>query len=170
MKFTDSKLKSLKPRKARYEVFEDGRPGFGLRVSPQSTKTFIFLYRYHGRPRRMSLGRYLSLSLADAHLKHSEAVTKLEKDIDPADQLAEERDTLRKAPTVKQLVQEYLETYARRYKKTWVEDQRMLYKDVIPRWGQLRARDITRRDVIRLLDDIVARGAPVKSNRTKAVV
>ena len=34
MRFTDRGVKALKPRDTRYEVFEDGRKGLGLRSLP----------------------------------------------------------------------------------------------------------------------------------------
>jgi integrase len=41
---------------------------------------------------------------------------------------------------------------------------------VLPAWGRRKAKDITRRDAIALLDGIVARGAPIAANRTLAVI
>ena len=41
---------------------------------------------------------------------------------------------------------------------------------MLPEWGRRKAREITRRDVIRLLDGIVDRGAGIMANRTLAVI
>ena len=38
------------------------------------------------------------------------------------------------------------------------------------RWGNLKVKEIKRRDVRDLLDEIVARGAPIMANRTLALV
>jgi integrase len=46
----------------------------------------------------------------------------------------------------------------------------ILEKDVLPRFGRRKAKDITRRDIIAPLDDIVARGAPIQANRTLKIV
>jgi len=46
----------------------------------------------------------------------------------------------------------------------------MLNKDVLPVWGKQKAKSITRRDVILLLDGIVERGSPIQANRTLAVI
>lgn len=46
----------------------------------------------------------------------------------------------------------------------------MLNHDVIPAWGSRKAKAIRRRDVIDLLDKIVARGAPIGANRTYEVI
>src|SRR5262245_40011881 len=120
--FTDASVRALKPQGLRYEVFEAGRPGFGLRVSESGTKTWFFLYRFGGRPRRLTLGEYgparPKLGLADAHLEHAAAVKKLESGIDPgAEKLARE-DALRKAPSVETLAYEYLKKHAKVKKRT----------------------------------------------------
>ena len=46
----------------------------------------------------------------------------------------------------------------------------MLEKDLLPVLGHKRAKDVTRRDIIRLLDKIAARGAPIAANRTQALL
>ena len=46
MRLTDSKVKSLRPKKSRYIVWEEGGTGLGLRVSPADRKSFIFMYRF----------------------------------------------------------------------------------------------------------------------------
>ena len=64
---TDLELRSLKGRKdGRYEVFDAKISGFGVRVTPSGNKSFVVFYRQQGRQRRLTLGRYPVLSLADA--------------------------------------------------------------------------------------------------------
>ncbi len=70
MRFTDRGIAALKAKTERYEVWEDGRTGLGCRVSPKGRKTFIFMYRFDGRARRMGLGTYPLISLASARVKH----------------------------------------------------------------------------------------------------
>lgn len=168
MKFTDRQIKNLKQDCTRYEVWEGN--GLGIRVSPKGTKTWIFLYRFEGKARRMTLGRYPIVTVGEAHKKHGKALEDLENSIDPGAVEVEVKQMDRKAPTVKAVADEYMEKWAKARKKSWKEDQRILDKDVLPHWERKKAKDITRRDVILLLDGIVARGAPVQANRTLAVI
>ncbi len=170
MKFTDRQIKALKPKSQRYEIWEDNGKGFGIRVSPTGRKSFIFLYRFQGTSRRMTFGNYPQKSLADAHADHAKARQLLERVIDPATVEQEEKEESRRSPTVKRLVDEYIEKYAKPRKRSWKEDERILHKDVITRWGKRKAQDITRRDVILLLDEIVERGALIQANRTLAAI
>ena len=52
MKFTDRSIDALKPKEQRYEVWEDGRTGFGVRVSPKGTKSWLYMYRFNRGPLR----------------------------------------------------------------------------------------------------------------------
>ncbi len=168
MKLTDMFLRNLKPQAKRYMVWADN--GLGVRVSPKGRRSFIYMYRYEGKARFLTLGDYPRMSLADAHKSHGEAMKKLENGIDPGAETIAGRREERKAPTVADLVEEYMEKWAKPRKRSWREDERILGKDVVPAWGHRKARQITRRDVIRLLDGIVDRGAGIMANRTLAVV
>jgi integrase len=142
--------------------------GFGVRVSATTKRYFV--RSLIGRRRvRVMLN---SASLVSAEEARSEAKIKLglmESGIDPneekrAKQREEEARLL--DPTIKDLVQEYIEKYAKVKKKTWAEDRRCLEKDIIPRWGRKKAKDIRRRDVKLLLQGIVDRGSPIQANNT----
>ncbi len=167
MKFTDMFLRNLKPQAKRYLVWENH--GFGVRVSPKGKKNFIYSYRYEGRPRFLTLGTYPAMTLADAHKAHAEARKKLEEGIDPGAMAVVERRENREAPTVAELAKDYLEKWAKPRKRSWAVDKRILEKDVLPNWGRRKAKDITRRDIIRLLDGVAERGG-VMANRTLAVI
>lgn len=191
MRFTDKALQALKARKTRYEVVEDGGSGLTIRVSPRGVKTFCYLYRFDGKPRRLVLGRYrdaaleplgkpsdrdgrglLYLTLADARVKLAEARKLRDGGIDPSTPALEQRQRERKASTVSDLIDDFLEKYAERHKKasSAAEDKRQLKKDVKPAWGDRKATSITRHDVVELLDAVVARGSPVAANRLLAVI
>ena len=109
-KLTDVRVKSLKSKAKRYEVWDPAAPGFGVRVTPKGVKIFVYLYRHDGLARRMTLGRYPKLSLAKARLEYAAAKAKLEVDgIDPAQSLVSRRAASRLAPTLSQLIDEYIE-------------------------------------------------------------
>ncbi|MGO9622279.1 MAG: tyrosine-type recombinase/integrase [Desulfobaccales bacterium] len=167
MKFTVKKIQNLKPKAQRYEEWEGN--GFGVRVTPKGVKSFVYLYRFDGKARRLTLGTYPTMSLADAHKAHGEAMKKLEQGIDPGTVTVAARRENREAPTVADLAEEYLTKWARPRKRSWTVDKRVLEKDVLPEWGRRKAKDILRRDIIRLLDRVAERGG-VMANRTLAVV
>lgn len=170
MQFTDKLIKSLKPKTDRYDVREGNGKGFVVRVFPSGQKSWGFIYHFAGQKKRMTFGSYPEISLAEARKIHTNAISMLVKGKDPAvmkqNALLEARTSL----TVRDLVTEYMEKWAKPRKRSWQEDQRILEKDVVPQWGKRKAKDITRREVILLLDNILERGSPIIANRTLAVV
>jgi len=63
-KLTDLMVRNLTPDGTRREIFEGN--GFGLRVSAKGIKSFIFVYYYGGKSRRLTLGQYPTMGLSDA--------------------------------------------------------------------------------------------------------
>lgn len=172
MPFTDRQISSLKPKKQRYEVKESGRTGLGIRVTPRGVKTWTFIYRFDGKQKRMVFGTYPQVSLSEAHKALADAKHKLLANIDPGAEIAEARAAEQNAETVADMVTEYIERHAKPTMKerTAVEDERILRREVIPFIGVYKAKDVTRRDLIVLLDRIADRGATVLRNRTAGVL
>jgi integrase len=158
-------LSHLKPGyKAEYSDTET--QGLRLRVW-SSGFSWCFVYRVPGSRavRRVTLGTYPEMSLADARKAARELRTKVDKGNDPGAEIQERK----KIPTFAELSAEYLEKHAI-HKRTRDEDERIINRELLPRWGSTRADKITRRDVIALLDTIQGRGAPIMANRTLALV
>ena len=156
--FTVRKLESLKsPASGRVDYWDEDVPGFGLRISAAGKRTWVAMYRTkEGRQRRLKLGTFLPMTLADARDAAREVLRSAQKGKDPA----ELRDKERSADTVEALGALYIEKHAKPNKKSWENDQQMLKRDVYPAWGSRKARSIRRRDIIDLLDKIFDRGAP----------
>jgi integrase len=74
------------------------------------------------------------------------------------------------ANTVNDLIEEYLEKWAKPRKCSWREDERILKKDVVKEIGGRKTKDITKRDIILILDQLIDRGSPIAANRTLAVM
>ena len=168
MKFTDRKIDNLKAQETRYELWEGN--GLGIRISTTGRKSWIMMYRFGGKARRLTLGTYPGTSVAQAHQLHGKAKADLQRGIDPGTTKVQANQDEREAATVQALAHEYIERWAKPRKRSWKEDQRILEKDVLPKWGRRKSKTITRRDVITLLDGIVDRGAPIQANRTFAAV
>lgn len=167
--FTARYIEALKTKDARYEVWDKSRPAFGVRVGISGKKSWIFVYHWEKKPRGLTLGRYPAMSLADAGLALANARKQLEEGIDPGASEVEKRRQKRAIPTIKDLVEEYLEKHCKPNKQSWQEDERVFKHDVLPVWGYRKTDSIKRADVNGLLDDIATR-APVQANRTFAIV
>ena len=68
--------------------------------------------------------------------------------------VASNKNQGRDTSTVKGLIDEYIEIYAKPKKMSWHEDLRILNKDVLPKWKYLPTSNISKQDVTKLLDRI----------------
>jgi hypothetical protein len=175
---TDPFIRSLRPtERGRVEYWDDNVTGLSIRVSQAGRKTWSVMYRFNGRLRRYTLGAYPVLGLADARRKAAAALHGVACGSDPATAKIEAR----RAETFAELAAEYVENHAR-FKKRGDEDRRVLYGSpqkkrtgkvphtgLVKRWGAMKVRDMTRRDVRELLDD-TRRRSPIMANRILAIV
>ncbi len=170
MQFTDRLIKNLKPTKNRYELREKSGRGFAIRVTPNGHKSWVFLYHFNGKKYRLTLGTYPLISLAEAHELHRSAVKCLANSKNPIIEQQKAKLEERTANTVNDLIEEYLEKWAKPRKRSWQEDERILRKDVAPTIGKHKAKDVTKKDIVLILDQVIKRGSPISCNRTLAVV
>ncbi len=156
------------PKSGREEHFDVNTPGLGLRVSFTGKKIWFAQYRVRGerRVRKLTLGPYPSMAYGTAREEAQKALQAAKKGSDPATEKQEEKQ----APTFKALALNYLERHAKVKKKSWREDERVINHDLLQRWGSKKAAEIRKLDVIRLLDEIFERKAPIQANRVLALV
>lgn len=151
---------------SRTDFWDEAIDVFGVRVSPQGRKTFFLMYWTGGERKRLKLGEFPRISLAEARREATAKLGDLARGIDPAEQ----RDAVREGETFAEVAEQYLTLWARREKRSWMEDQRILDRDVLPTLGKTKAREVTKKDILRVLDGLVRRGAPIAANRTRAVI
>lgn len=165
---TERKLLSLQTQRPQEDFWDDALPGFGVRITQSGRKSFVLMYRLHGLKRRITLGTYPALSLADARQRAKTLLGEVACGRDPA----AEKQGHREALSVGELVELFLERHARHQNraKTWQEYQRLLRREVLSHWRGRRARDVHRRDVAALLDAIVERGAPATADKVRATI
>lgn len=174
-KLTDAKLAAEKGTgKTRWLI---DNTGLYVKVSAAGTLTFYTRYQIDGKPRWLSHGRYPATSLAEARRLHHDAAaaagdarTKKDPTLDPAAQReskrkqeAEERRQREQAellsPSVEGFVELYLLRYAENKKRSAAEDRRILEKDVVPVLGELKMKEVTRPNVVEVIDRVEGRGA-----------
>jgi len=170
-RFTTRWIQSLRPPEhGQVDYFDTRGVGkgrsFGLRVSYGGKKSWFVMYRKDGKLRRLTIGDYSKYGLKEAREKADEDITAIIEGRDPA----AEKQAEKTAEIVSELADAYIEKYAKRHKKSWQRDKEILDRDVVPVWGDRKAKDIRRADVIDLLEGIADRGAGILANRTLAVI
>jgi len=166
---TELAIKNLKPRPdERYEVFDSKLPGFAVRVFPTGLKSFVVLYRVGGRQRRLTIGRYGVITLADARRLALDALHKVAHGGDPQSQKQDAKQCTTFADAVDQFVRVYCGQHNR--PSTAHETERLLRHRFLPRWGRRNIRDIRKSEIVSLLDQIIAEGKPSAANHALAVI
>jgi Arm DNA-binding domain len=87
-----------------YVIWDDDRPGFGLRVFASGKRSYLIQYRSGGRSRRYTIGFH---GVWTPELARKEAKIQL-GGVAQGDNLAEERHLDHRAVTVKELCELYL--------------------------------------------------------------
>jgi integrase len=161
------KVKARGPRDNRRV---GGIPNLYLRISEDGRKTYSLRYRLpDGRQPRMTLGTHPVMSLAAAKTAAVAALEMAARGEDPAAAKAEAKRA-RDENSVAAVVAQYVARHARPKLRRWRDVERMLELDVVPAWGERPLASIAKRDVIRLVERVVDRGAPVSANRLLALI
>jgi integrase len=159
------------PERGRVEYFDAGFPGLALRVTDNGRKSWCVFYRFHGRLRRFTLGRYPAIKPAQARREATVALDRVREGIDPADEKKARRDVPSpEAELFEEVVQDYLERHVQKNcaEATYKEAKRDLECNVLPKWRGRPIASISRRDAISLIDCLVERGVEIQANRTLA--
>ncbi len=156
---TAKTIQALKPNGWQYEVVDGQVPGLRLRVSQGGTKTFTLLYRHRGKKRRMKIGRFPDVGLAEARLRANEVLLDARSGVDPRAKKDQDFTTLK---SVADLVEAYISLHVQRSNKpsTIRGTSRILDKDIVGPWADRDVRDITRADAMDLIDKIAVARSP----------
>ena len=171
--FTSKSVEATKADpKRRQEIPDPALSGLYLVVQPSGAKSWALRYRYSGKPKKLTLGKWPIMGLADARAAASEALDKVEHGLDPssekkATRAAREAAQLSERDKIKTLVAQYDLRHLATLKSGRTV-RRELDRHVVAVWGDRNVYDIQRRDVIDLLDTIAESGRVVSANRVRA--
>jgi len=153
------------PATGQVDYFDTKERGLVLRVGATGKKTWGFVYRMPGarRWRRYTIDKELSLKAARAYAAGLRAGVKNDG-IDPAALHAD-------AKTIDTFQDFAVEFYQKKTtaKKSKDEEARIIKNELLPRWRDRKASEVTRADVKALLQPIAER-APVMANRVLALI
>jgi integrase len=160
-------VEKVKPGPARREIPDGLLRGLYLVVQATGAKSWAVRYRHRGAPRKLTIGAWPAIDLAAARDIGAKALRNVAEGCDPA---ADKRNGNRTttADKIDNVIADFIERHVKR-QRTNRETERILRREVEPRWHGRRIQEITRRDVISLVDGIEQR-APIMANRTFGVL
>jgi integrase len=171
VKLTKSTIDTLPTPTKDIVYWDSGCPGFGVKITPKGRKVFIVLYRAGGvgsRLRKYTIGPYGRVTLHQARVAALKIFAARAEGKDPA---AEKQQARRRlvADRVEDLVEAFITEHLSK-KRSAREISRLLRREVVPQWGTRSIHEIGKRDVIELVSEITARGAPSAANKLLKVV
>ena len=170
-KLTDIQIKAWIRANERFEGKSDGN-GLYLRYRTHDTiPSWRFRYRLAGKPRVMTIGTYGLMSLAEARQEtkrlaalvtggHDVAGEKQERKAEAKAKIEAERND----KTVAEVAEDY---FRKKVLGKWKHPdilRRRLEKDINPRMGKKKVKEIKPKDIDALIQAIVKRGAPSVAN------
>lgn len=134
--------------------------GLGLSITPKGTKTFILYRKIHGKPERITLGRYPNIEIDEARALAHEANAAIERGENPN---AKKR-LARAEWTIGELFELYLEQYAKLHKRSWEEDEAQ-YQRYLQIWVNRKLSSLRKTDIQMLHTEIGQNHGQFAANR-----
>lgn len=151
-----TKINSLKTREKPYKLADAN--GLYIYVRPTGTKSWRQKYRYNGKEKLLSHGKYPTVTLSEARELRDKAIRSLHEGIDPAK--AKRREKTEQKNTFEVIAKEWHEKQAVNWKPIHAEKVwRQLEADVLPYLRNEPIDKISPTDLLELLNRIQDRGA-----------
>src|SRR4051812_17301359 len=152
-KLTSKIIEYLKaPGPKRVDVWDMLLQGFGMRVSPTGRKVWFVVVRIGGRLKRATIGTYPAISLAEAREEARKIIRNAQLGVLDEPARAAKQSLGETIPL-------FIQLYARPKNRGWKETG-----DLLRKFRALFDKDIStisRPDVVRVLDGIMASGTPL---------
>lgn len=156
VRFTDRWLQSasLTPSEGRSEYVDGLCPGLHLRVTSSGIRTFSVMFRLNGKLTRRTLGRFPVVSLSNARATALDVMRKAQEGIDAREHRSREASTL----TYSEMVENYVDKHLKPNARSWRNVASGLRHARMSSFSKRRVAEISRRDIITVIDGIVAEG------------
>src|ERR1700738_329188 len=177
--------------KFRKEIPDGLLVGLYLVVQPSGAKSFAVRYRYAGQPRKLTLGAFPAITLEAARDIGGKALRAAAEGRDPAtEKQSAKGDAKRQAAEevrgkrdlYENVARDFIERHAMKSNRatTWRETARILGLrpspddptklvdiggDVMSAWRGRKIQEISKRDIVALLDAVNDRGSPIMAKR-----
>lgn len=165
-KLIDSLSHDPHSKSAVLELSDVEVPGLKLAVTKAGHKMWWFRFRINGTKKMMKLGSYPALSLAEARQLALELKGQLCRGIDPT----VEKKAEKAMPTVSEFaVREYL-PWAKLNKRSWMDDESRLRREIAELIGQKKLQEVTTRDVMLVHSCVYQKNSAATANRYLALL
>jgi len=165
---TDIQVKNVKPQEKEITLFDGG--GLYVKITPSGGKLWHLKYRYRGKDKKLCLGAYPAVSLADARQRREDAKKLLANDVDPVETKKAQKAAQgeQDANTFEVIAREWHKTFS----STWVPSHAQhklerLEKNVFPWIGKRPIKELTAPDVLAVLRRMESRNILDTAHRVR---
>ena len=159
-RLTDTLVRSLKPRDKHYDLYDAALAGFGVRVATSGALSWVLMTRQHGRRKRVTLGQYPAMSLAKAREAARTALSEIRDGT---------FDQKQGSASFADAVEDWY-TREQRARKSFQQVEQAMRLHVLPYLGRHQLDQITKADLMRVIDRIADQGKLTQANRVRAFV
>lgn len=168
---TDTAVRNLKPAAKPYKKSDGG--GLHLLVTPKGSKLWRMAYRFQGKQKLLSFGKYPIISLSKARSERDAAKALLADGIDPSSIRKAEREKREEPRTVeetwKTLCQEWWQKRRREEASpTTLKKLTWLLEKTYPALGEKDPREITAPELLAVLRTVEAGGTFETAKRLRS--
>ncbi|HTO83722.1 MAG TPA: integrase arm-type DNA-binding domain-containing protein, partial [Methylomirabilota bacterium] len=187
---TEKSVGAARAKTGEAFLWDGELPGFGVRIKPASrrnpegAKTFLVQYRVGNRTRRIAIGRWPVVKVEKARTKALRLLAEIGDGGDPSARLRRERQQAAEgqAKTLQSVADRFFaeigategdeQSNGKRRRKeplrTAKDVKRQLDRFLLARFGKQPVGEITRGDLIAMVDDIADNNGPIMANRALA--
>jgi len=176
---TDKEIKASKPKAKEYKLFDGG--GLYLSITPKGHKWWRLKYRFNGKEKRISLGVYPTVSLADARAKREEYKKLISNGIDPNEKNKQEKQEAQELEAKKEntfytVSQKWLKSYEGEVSENYhAKLGRALKNHAYKEYDNVHIKntpidEVTRLDIIAILEALKDKGLNETARRTIQVL
>ena len=161
------------PESGRLEIFDKIVPGLAVRVTANGSKTFVVRGRVKGQtsPIRVTIGDATAVKVAAARTEATDLLKACRVGEDPRIARREKKEAEARSENLlwERVVADFIEKHAKANNRTWKQTEATFARCVTPRWKGRLITEITRTDVVALLDQL-GEGSVYQANRVLAAV
>lgn len=130
-------------------------PGLTFTLSSGGAAAWVLRYRFGGKPRELTIGRYPEFSIASAKNEAMVARLRIQQGIDVAREKQQTRIDRAAAKTFRELAKDYMEKVFPDLADNTVKQRRLhIDRRILPRLGKIAAKEVTAADVVSVIDKV----------------
>ncbi|MCX7171930.1 MAG: integrase arm-type DNA-binding domain-containing protein, partial [Proteobacteria bacterium] len=148
--------------KAGNPVGKSDGGGLTFTLSASGVASWVLRYRFGGKPKEKTIGRYPDISLVEARKLAAESRARIQSGIDVALQKKKDKHSAATAWTVRQLAEDYLDKVKGRLAAATIKGRKQQLRDyVYPLIGNYPAKDVGPTNIVEIVERVAGKSRHV---------